>query len=284
MSEEITAGSPVTESVNTTADGVDVDAIFAKPSVTDWLNAEESTTSTEPIATEEEQVVAAPAIDEAEAKRREEQSWKDKYYAEAQKRAELAELALSKVGTPQQAAQTASEEDDIEAAIRAEYGEEPVLLGLAKELKSVKQQLQQQTSQVVQKTAQTVYSTIEQFVTANKAMLENPEIGNVFFDEINDRLPSGDFGALVKAAQEGKQFDPEFVPVLAKKLEKALAVATGKGVVDTQRANASTQKANSRASAPPAGIQPKPQAVIPTTAPKPMSYNEALAACRAGRV
>lgn len=209
---------------------------------------------------------------------REDQSIKDKYYALLGKYEVLTDK-IERIEQRGAATPNENAEPDIEQEILERYGEEPVLLKLAKGYKALEKEVLSKREYEGKESSKKVYDTIEQFTVANRKFLENPEIGDKFIDEINDRLPNGDFGELVKTARTGGKFDPNFADKLQKKLEKALAVATGKGVVDVNRQTEARTRVQQRQGTP-GGV--KPDVAAKTTPAEPKTYKEAIALVRQG--
>lgn len=225
-------------------------------------------------------------LSKAERFRRTAQQWKDKHYAlEGKYEAvmdrlnRLDERLVNPVYTATQ--KDRSEADELETMVKEQWGDDPALMAIVKRNKALEQRLETIAGSENGKVSQTTYQTIEDFCSANQKFLDNPEIGGVFVDEMNDRLPKGDFGALVKAAQSGQFQDKKLLDSLKSKMERSLAVATGKGVVNPTRKNNAKKRAKNRASSPSNGIQisgnvsPKPQT-------NPLSYAEALRVAKLG--
>ena len=208
---------------------------------------------------------------------REDQSWKDKYYHTQGQLQSLSERLAQIEQAKQANVELPSVDDnDIESTIRETWGEDPALIALARKNKELESKIIATQQVESQKVSATVYNVIESFVNENKNFLDNPEIGNLFIDEMNDRLPNGDFGKLVNDAKAGKILDANVINVIKTKLEKSLAVATGKGIVNNERKVKSNQRVKQRAQGPSAGVIPAKEAVTKTE--KPLSYQDAFRA------
>lgn len=271
------AGNPIEES----AGEFDFESIEDDFS---WIEGEkkpEQTGETESPAAEEKAAESSTdAISENEKARREDQSWKDKFYnLEGQLKAQ-SEL-LSKLVKPDASAQEqeGSDTDELEQLISDEWKDDPALVALLSKVRGLEKELSGIRQVEVQNTSKAAGDILHSFGAEYPELLTDQKLFDAFQEEIDDRLDlSGyTFEELVKAVDSGKPIPKNLLGTLSKKLEKA-----AKSVVGDKSAIKKKEEADKRVDKradKPIGIQQKAAEAAAHTKqsapPRKLSYEEA---------
>lgn len=219
----------------------------------------------------------------AEAARREEQSWKDRYYAEKTKSEEAARKT-AEMGLVESIRRNG---DALEAALLGKYGDAPQVRELSRMVRRQAEEMDlsraaaagRRSAEQVEN-ARAVVRELEDFFVKNPEAV-NPETARAFFADMNDRMGElRNFGAtftdVVALAHAGRPVPEIALRGLREKMERAGRAVLG----DRERARRrleSDGRVRSRTGtmgAGPGGVKPPA---------KEMSYEEARMACRQWR-
>ena len=245
----------------------------------DWVHKEkevelesESAETSKDEEEEDSKDVNAENITPEEKYRRDAQSSQDKFYALQDKYAALLDRQDTRLSREPASEAELEENKTIEEHIKDQWGEDPALLGMAEELKSLKSQMGSSTAVEAQGT----YTLIDSFCATNDEALQDKKVMDKFLDEMDDRVPGGNFGKILKDLESGKVISDDLKKSMEGKLKRALAAATA-GLASGKRKKASAQRAEARSSVPKGVLPQAAQSVAKAGTPasgKPLTYRE----------
>lgn len=207
----------------------------------------------------------------------EEQSLKDKYY-DQKRRNDVLEGKYQALQDQINAkpVEQGDPEPELEDQLVEELGDLPAVRKLAQQNKALEDKLYQQEVRTANTGREAVENELNSFWVANSEVFNNETTKAAFLDDLDDRLGTDGFQAIVDGLKAKRGFNPAFAPVLAAKMKKALLVVAGKGRGNGKK-KVDSDKRNEERKAKPPGVHPD---VAANTTPAELSYSEAIRQAR----